>query len=161
MAWSDGYRNLDAARDEVSAWLRSLGSKRGWSSSQTSAALQLVTDAYAEGDAAGWFESTEVLAFWESLARGVQRPEFRGYPEWQNVADTVRQALVTVGSEQAYQFDTSWYGGVIGGTAAAVADVAKAGGEVVDKTTNPRWVWGVAVALVALAVLVKMPSRRA
>jgi hypothetical protein len=32
---------------------------------------------------------------------------------------------------------------------------------VVDKATESRWVWGVAVALVALAVLVKMPARRA
>lgn len=160
MAWADGYRDADAARDEVSAWLRGVAAKRGWTSAQTSAALQLVTDAYSEADASEWF-GVDVQVFWESLARGVQRPEFRGYPEWSNVADTVRQALVTVGSEQAYQFDSSWYGGVIGGTAAAVADVAKAGGEVVDKTTNPRWVWGVAVALVALAVLVKMPARRA
>lgn len=158
MSWADGYRDAEAARTEVDAWFRGIADKRGWSSAQLAAALALSADAYASADAASWF-GTDVTAYWESLARGVQRPEFRSYPEWQNVADTVRQALVTVGSEQAYQFDTSWYGSIAGGTAAAVADVAKAGGEVVDKATNPRWVWGVAVALVALAVLTKMPRR--
>lgn len=160
MAWADGYRDADAAREEVSSWLRSVGAARGWSSSQTSAALSLVTEAYEAADAAEWF-GVDVRVFWEALARGVQRAEFRGYPEWSKVADTVRQALVTVGSEEATRFDTSWYGSIIGGTAAAAADVAAAGGAVVDKATDSRWVWGVAVALVALAVLVKMPARRA
>lgn len=160
MAWADGYRDADSARDEVSTWLRGVGAARGWSSTQTAAALALVTEAYEAADAAEWF-GVDVQVFWEQLAQGVQRPEFRGYPEWSKVSDTVLQALVTVGSEEATRFDTSWYGGIIGGTAAAASDVAKAGGEVVDKATDPRWIWGVAVALVALAVLVKMPARRA
>jgi hypothetical protein len=122
--------------------------------------LSLVTEAYEAADASEWF-GVDVRVFWEQLAQGVQRPEFRSYPEWAKVADTVRQALVTVGSEETTRFDTSWYGGIIGGTAAAAADVAKAGGEVVNKATDPRWVWGVAVGLVALVVLVKMPARRA
>ena len=158
MAWADGYRDADAARDEVSAWLRGVAAKRGWSTSQTGAALQLVADAYAEADAAEWF-GVDVTVFWESLARGVQRPEFRTFPDWSKVADTVRQALVTVGSEQAYQFDTSWYGSIAGGTAAAVSDVAAAGAGVVEKASNPTWVWGVAVGLVALAVILKAPRR--
>lgn len=158
MSWADGYRDADVARDEVSSWLRSVGASRGWSSAQTSAALALVTEAYEAADAAEWF-GVDVRVFWATLGRGVQRPEFRSFPEWSKVADTVRQALLAVDAEEAYRFDTSWYGGIIGGTAAAVSDVAKAGGEVVDKATNPKWVWGVAVALVALAVLVKMPRR--
>lgn len=160
MAWADGYRDADAARDEVSTWLRGVGAARGWSSTQTAAALALVTEAYEAADAAEWF-GVDVRVFWATLGRGVQRPEFRTFPEWSKVADTVRQALLTVDAEEAYRFDTSWYGGIIGGTAAAASDVAKAGAEAVDKATDPRWIWGVAVALVALAVLVKMPARRA
>lgn len=160
MAWADGYRDAEAARTEVDGWFRGVAAKRGWTGAQLDAALRLSEEAYVASDDASWF-GTDVKVYWETLARGAQRPEFRGYPEWANVAETIRQALVTVGSEEQYRFDTSWYGSVTGGTAAAVADVAKAGGEVVDKATDPRWIWGVAVALVALAVLVKMPARRA
>jgi hypothetical protein len=158
LAWSDGETSADAAQVEVKAWFRGIAGKRGWSSTQLSSALALADEAYEAADAAEWFGAS-VRVFWEQMARGVQRPEFRGYPEWSNIADTVRQMLVTVDSVQQYQFDTSWYGGVIGGTAAAVADVAKAGEAVVEKTTNPKWVWGVAVALVALVALVKFPRR--
>jgi len=159
VAWADGYRDAEAARTEVDAWLRNVAAARGWSSTQLSSALALSSEAYAAADDASWF-GADVIVYWETLARGVQRPEFRSFPEWPKVADTVRQALVTVGSEQQFAFDTSWYGSVVGGAAAAVADVAEAGVAVVDKATNPRWVWGVAIGLVALAVLVKMPGRR-
>jgi len=158
VAWADGYRDADAARTEVDSWLRGVASARKWSSSQLASALALSSEAYTASDDAAWF-GTDVVVYWETLARGVQRPEFRSIPEWSKVADTVRQALVTVGSEQQFQFDTSWYGGIVGGAAAAASSVAEAGGNVIEKTTNPRWVWGVAVGLVALAVLVKMPRR--
>lgn len=166
MAWADGYRDADAARDEVSAWLRGVGAARGWSSSQTAAALALVTDAYEAADSAEWF-GTDVRVFWVALGRGVQRPEFRTYPEWARVADTVRQALVTVDAEEAYRFDTSWYGGAMGGTTAAASSVATAAsdaaakvGEVANKVTSPVWIWGVAVTVVAVAVIQSGGLRR-
>jgi hypothetical protein len=158
VAWSDGETSAEAAQVEVKAWFRGIAGKRGWSSTQLSAALALADEAYEAADDAEWFGAS-VRVFWEQMARGVQRPEFRGYPEWSNIADTVRQMLVTVDSVEQYQFDTSWYGSIVGGAAAAATSVAEAGGNVIEKTTNPRWVWGVAVGLVALAVLVKMPRR--
>lgn len=166
MAWADGYRDADAARDEVKAWFRALGAKRGWSSTQLSAALALSDEAYEAADDASWTGADKVV-YWETLARAVQRPEFRTFPEWPNVADTVKQALVAVGSEEQYRFDTSWYGGVIGGTAAAGAAVGAAAteaagkvGEVADKVTNPVWIWGVALAVVGIAVIQSGGFRR-
>lgn len=164
--WSDGYRDADAAKREVTKWTNAVADKRGWTSAQRATVLGLVDTAYETADDASWY-GADVRTFWVTLAAGVQRPELRSIPEWGKYADVVRGALETVDAEAAYRFDTSWYGGAIGGAkaaASAVADkAAEAGNVALDigkQASNPWWVWGIAVAIVGVAVIQSGALRR-
>jgi len=164
--WSDGYRDADAARREVTKWTNAVADKRGWTSAQRATVLGLVETAYASADDASWY-GADVRTFWVTLGAGVQRPELRTIPEWGKYADVVRQALDVVDAEAAFRFDTSWYGSVAGGAkaaASAVADkAAEAGNVALDigkQASNPWWVWGIAVAVVGVAVIQSGALRR-
>lgn len=164
--WADGYRDADAARREVAKWTDAVASKRGWTSAQRDAVQGLVAAAYAEADDASWW-GADVRTFWVTLAAGVQRPEFRSIPAWDKYAGVVKDALDVVDAEAAYRFDTSWFGSVSGGAKAAASAVADKAGEVggaaldvAKQASNPWWVWGVAVAVVGVAVIQSGALRR-
>ena len=164
--WADGYRDADAARREVAKWTDAVASKRGWTSAQRDTVQGLVEAAYAAADDASWW-GADVRTFWVTLGAGVQRPELRSIPAWDKYANVVKDALGVVDAEAAYRFDTSWYGSVSGGAKAAASAVADKASEVGDaaldvakQASNPWWVWGVAVAVVGVAVIQSGALRR-
>ena len=149
---SASWRDVELARVEVPRWIGEVADARGWSSDARAAALADAEAAYAAADAAAYV-GADLRTYWSTLAaRVTSSTTYASLPGGVGYVNTIVGALETLDAEEAQRARTGFLG-VLGGLGAAASAVGDAGKDAARTVLDPRFVWGVAAIVIAVAVI--------
>jgi len=149
---ASSWRDVELARVEVPRWIGEVADARGWSSNARAAAIADAEAAYAAADAASYV-GADLRTYWATLAsRVTSSPTYAVLPGGVAYVNTIVGALETLDAEEAQRARTGFLG-VLGGIGAAAGAVGDAAGDTARKALDPRFVWGVAAIVIAVAVI--------
>mgnify|MGYP001301369466 CR=1 FL=1 len=150
------WRDVELARVEVPRWIGEVADARGWSSDARATALADAEAAYAAADAAAYF-GADLRTYWATLSASVTSSgTYATLPGGVAYVNTIVGALETLDAEEAQRARTGFLG-VLGGIGAAAGAVGDAAGDTAKKVLDPRFVWGVAAIVIAVAVIKVAP----
>ncbi len=157
---SAAFTDANIARVEVPRWINEVAVARGWTAPQLASALAAADRAWIAADEASYF-GADVRTYWATLAAEVTSdPAFATYPGGASFIAGITGTVEAMDLQAEYA-SRQGLGGVLGGLGAAASDVgtaaADAGKQVAKTVLDPRFVWGVAAIVIAIAVIKVAP----
>jgi len=146
--WTD----VEVARTEVPRWINEVADNRGWPDDARALALADAEAAYVAADAETYF-GADLRTYWATLAARVTSSTI--YPTLPGGVSFVNAIVGTLETYdlQAAQKAREGFLGVLGGLGAAAGAVSDAGKDAARTVLDPRFVWGVAAIVIAVAVI--------